>query len=674
MADYQYLFLPLPVGNSLFKNRIIWGPHVTNAWPKHVADENTTAYYEERAAGGAGAIIIGGSPVDETANYSPFMQCGMYDDACIPGLREIADAVHRHDTKLLVQLIHPGVNQSPDNDEPGHHASVAPSQIPSIAQPSNIPRPLSVEDIHAIQDKFASAAERAQKAGLDGVEIHAAHSYLISAFISLIENKRTDEYGGSLENRSRFLLETIDKVRQRVGPDFIVGYRISTTELVEGGMEPEDVVEIAKAVEATGQADYVHCSVGMYRTLQYIIPPQYSGIEPGFQGEFTAQIRAAVKNMPVFVVGRINDPMLADRLIADGSADACVIVREMIAEPEFANKAKQGHIEDIRPCAYWNQSCVGHMTQGIGIECQMNAATGNELKYGKKKLQPAAKPKHVLVVGGGPAGLEFARLAASRGHRVTLHERSDELGGQTIQFARLPNRAEVRNWLDWLIRQVKASTAVTIRLGSDITETNVADILAADPPDEIVVASGARAAADGRSSVTTEPIPGHDGSHVLTYEELLEDGIPDTVGKRVLIVDELADRIAPGIAEMLAEAGHECEIVTRWQSVGHELLTRWLETSLIYETLDALGVKKTPDSWIYSIGESSVTAFNIYTNRTWEIAADTVVLVTMKYSNTDVIQVLQGSSSVPVHTIGDATAPRQVADAVREATRVAFEI
>ena len=673
MADYKYLFRPLPVGNTVLKNRLIWGPHVTNHWPKQLPDERTTAYYEERAAGGVGMIIIGASPVDDTANYSPFIQCALYDDACIPGLHDIAEAVHRHGTKLLIQMVQPGVHQMPDHDE-AHVPSVAPSQIPAVEEPSCIPRALAIDEIRAIEDKFAAAAERAQKAGLDGVEIHGAHGYLISAFITPLKNKRTDEYGGSLENRARFLLEVIDKVRQRVGKDFVVGCRISTSDMVEGGMEVEDVAEVVKLMEATGQLDYIHCSLGLYRTLHYMIPTHYAGLEPGYQAELTAQIKAAAKDLPVFVVGRINDPMLADKLIADGSADACVMIRELIAEPEFANKAEQGRIDEIRPCAYWNQSCLAHIFMGTRVECQMNAAAGRELVFGKKQLRAAATPKHVLVIGGGPAGLEFARIAKARGHRITLHERGAELGGQVNQLARMPHRAEVRNWVDWLVRQVDGDASVEIKLGSEIKAENIDEVLAAAQADEIVVASGARAAADGRSSVTTEPIPGYDRPHVMTYEDLLQGTVPDTIGAQVLIVDELADRIAPGIAEMLAEREHKVQIVTRWPSVGHELLMKWGEMANIYEKLDVLGVECTADTWVSAIGEGSATAFNIYSGRQWEVPADTVVLVTMKYSNTDILQLVKQRAAVPVHTIGDALAPRQVADAVLEATRLAHAI
>ena len=672
MTNYKYLFQPLAVGHTVLKNRIICGPHVTNFWRDHLPNEQATAYYEERAAGGVAMIIIGAAPVDETAKHKPFIQCGLWNDDCIPGLRDIAEAVHRHDTKLSIQLAQPGVHQTPgDYDE---WPLVGPSQIPAVEAPFRIPRELDADDIRVIVDKYADAALRVQKAGLDGLEFHAGHGYLLWSFVTPLLNKRTDEYGGSLENRMRFFLEVVDKVRARVGKDFIVGCRISSTDMAPGGMEPEDVAEVAKMLEATGQIDYIHCSMGLYRSVHYMVPSHYSGLEPGYQADATGQVKAALKKIPMFLVGRVNDPMLADRLIADGAADACVLVRELIAEPEFANLAQQGRIDDIRPCVYWNQGCVSRIFLGFRAGCQINGAAGHELEFGKKQLRPASAPKHVLVVGGGPAGLEFARVAAARGHRVTLHERSNELAGQVRLLARLPGRSDVRNWIDWLVRQVDGHQGIDIRLGSEVNSANIDQIIEASQAAEIVVASGARAAADGRSAITTEPIPGHERAHVMTYEHVLCDRVPDTIGKRVLIVDELADRIAPGIAEMLAGSGHEVEIVTRWTSVGHEFLPVVLETPFIYEKLDVLNVKRTTDTWIASIGERCAMAFNIYSGREWEIAADTVVLVTTKYSNSEIGRLIKQRTSVPVHVIGDALAPRQVGDAVQEATRLAYRI
>ncbi|MFY9327174.1 MAG: FAD-dependent oxidoreductase [Georgfuchsia sp.] len=668
--NYEYLFKPLPVGHTVFKNRIIFGPHITNFWPNQLGDKHTTAYYEERAAGGVAAIITGATPIDETADHQPYKTCAMWSDACIPGLRDIADAVHRYGTKFLIQLSHPGVHRVPSED---HHPLVAPSQVPGEEDAFHFPREVTVEDLSVIADKFADAAERAKRAGVDGIEIQGAHGYLLWSFITPTMNKRTDQYGGPLENRVRFFLEVIDKIRKRVGKDFIVGCRLSSGDMVPGGIEPEETAQIASMLEATGQIDYIHCSIALYRTVNYIVASHYSGLEPGYEAPLTKIVKAAVKKIPVFVVGRINDAKLADKLIIDGVADACVLVRELISEPEFVNKAQQDRADDIRPCAYWNQGCLARAWKGQRIQCMMNYATGNELEFGTKHVLPAAKPKHILVVGGGPAGLELARIATRRGHRITLHERSSALGGQINMFSSLPGRAEIRNWLDWLVGQVRKA-GVDIHLNSEISSNNLDSILSAAKVDEIVVASGARAAADGRSGVTTEPIAGYDQPHVMTYEHILQGNMLDKLGSRVLIVDELAERIAPGLAEMIAGSGRKVEILTRWPNVGHKTLDLTMEFPLIYQMLDSLDVKKTVDSWISSIEQGSVTAFNIYSARSWQIEADNVILVTTKYSNTGVERLIRERVSVPVHIIGDVVAPRLVGDSIGDATRLAHSL
>src|SRR3990172_5400589 len=329
-AAYKYLFRPLKIGPMTIKNRVIFGPHVTNHWSADfLPTPRAKAYYEERARGGVGLLIVGAASVDETADYYPFTQHAMFKDEVIPGLREIADTAHRYGTKILQQLVHPGVHQIPERSP--EHPARAPSQIPAIEEPFYIPKELEVEEIIEIEEKFANAAERAKKAGYDGVEVHAAHGYLVWAFLTPLKNKRTDEYGGSLENRFRFYREILEKVRARVGKDFVVGTRIISSDMYPGGLDVEDAVRIAKMVEATGTVDFINVSMGLYRSLPYMIPTHYAGFEPGYQGEFTRKIKAEIKTVPVFQVGRINDPALAEHLIADGAADAVVMIRELIA-------------------------------------------------------------------------------------------------------------------------------------------------------------------------------------------------------------------------------------------------------------------------------------------------------------------------------------------------------
>ena len=340
MTEFGHLFSPLTVGNIKLRNRIIFGPHVTNHWPNFKADGDTVAYYEERAKGGAGLIIIGSAFVDEDVDLYPFNQAGLWSDEVIPGLAQIAEAVHRHGAKLLVQMLHPGLHQNPDRDRL-HRPARSASQIPDVGKPFYIPKELEVNEILAIEDRFAAAADRAKAAGLDGVELHFAHGYLVNQFLTPLKNKRTDAYGGSLENRFRLGREIIEKVRHEVGDDFVVGVRMNNNDMYDGGLETDKYAEIARMVEATGQVDYISVTTALLRSLQFLVPTHYSGLGPGYQTDFTSKIRARIRSVPVFQVGRINNPALADRLISDGKADAVVMIRELIAEPYFPKKAQR---------------------------------------------------------------------------------------------------------------------------------------------------------------------------------------------------------------------------------------------------------------------------------------------------------------------------------------------
>jgi 2,4-dienoyl-CoA reductase-like NADH-dependent reductase (Old Yellow Enzyme family) len=670
VTDFQYLFTPLKIGSMTIRNRIIFGPHVTNHWPNFTADEDVVAYYEERAKGGVGMIIISSTPIDENADYFHFSQGALWTDDVLPSLQRIADAVHRHDTKICIQMVHPGTHQNPDRDRL-HRPPVSASSIPVTDKAWYVPKELEIEEIVEIEDKFAAAAERAKRGGLDGVEIHFAHGYLINQFLTPLKNKRTDEYGGSLENRMRFGMNCLRKARERVGPDFVVGVRMISSDWYEGGLDVDDYAAIARMVEDSGYVDFINVSTALLRSVPIMIPTHYAGLEPGYQGEYTGTIKSVVKKLPVFQVGRINDPVLADRIIAEGQADAVVMIRELIAEPFFAKKAQEGRTDDIRPCAYWNQGCFLRIASGLKLECSLNAATGHERDYGEGTLKPAAVKKKVLVVGGGPGGLECGRVAALRGHEVVIYEASDRVGGQVNQLVRLPHREDIKNWLDWLEAQARAN-GVTIKLGSPVTTENVQTILDEEKPDEIVVATGARPAQDGRSGLTTEPIPGWEQPHVLTYDDVLDGGSAQ-IGDRVLILDEQGERTVPGLAELLAGQGKQVEMASRWPQFSERVLGYSNEISWVYANLDTLGVKGTPNTWIKRIDGKKVTLYNIYSEREWEDEYDTVVLVTMKYPNDELYKALKAAGR-NVQRIGDAVTPRWVSEATREGVRVAYAL
>jgi 2,4-dienoyl-CoA reductase-like NADH-dependent reductase (Old Yellow Enzyme family) len=669
MTKYPHLFSPLEVGPLTFPNRLIFGPHVTNHWPDFRADEDTVAYYEERAKGGVGTIIIGSGIVDEDADYFPFNQAGLWSDDVVPGLARIAQAVQSHGTRLLIQIVHPGLHQNPDRDRL-HRPAVSASQVPDVGRPFYIPKELSEHEIKTIQGRFAAAAVRAKAAGLDGVELHFAHGYLVNQFLTPLKNKRSDQYGGTLENRLRFGIEIVDSVRDAVGSTFVVGVRINNSDMSEGGLGPDDYANVARTLEATGKIDYISVSTALLRSIAHLVPTHYSDHAPGYQTANTSKVREAVESLPVFQVGRINTPELAEHLIAEGNADAIVMIRELIAEPFFAAKAESGASDDIRPCVYWNQGCVGRSNTGGRIECSLNPATAHERFYGEGTLRQASVAKRVLVVGGGPAGMECARIAALRGHTVALYEQQNQLGGQVQEFVKLPRRGEVSQWLDWLGRQVETAR-VTVRLGQAVREDNLEDVIDAESPDAIVIATGAKPVRDGRSALTTQPIPGWRQENVLTYEDVLAGA---DLGDTVLVVDEQGERTSPGLAELLAETGKQVEIITRWPNASTQWLSFFNEIDFTYANFDKLGITVTPNTWVKNIHETTVTCFNVYTGREWVKTADSIVLVTSKYSCNELHALLASRGFGDLHEIGDAVAPRWISDATREGVRVAYSL
>ena len=496
------------------------------------------------------------------------------------------------------------------------------------------------------------------------------HEKLLGQFASPLLNRRTDRYGGSTENRFRLWVEVVQKVRERVGPDYLVGVRINDQDGALGGLTLEESIEGAKLIEGTGAVDYISLCTGMYRG-GHCIPSHYTGFEPGYRAPLTAQFKKMLK-VPVFMAGRINDPAVAERLIADGATDAALICRQLIADPFFAKKVMEGREEDIRPCIYCNQGCcwLDVLAPGsAGVRCQVNPVAGEEFRWGSHTFSKSPERKKILIIGAGPGGLECARTLAERGHDVAVYEKNDEPGGQIRLLRQLPGgRDEFYTFIDWLDNQI-AHLDVDLHFGSEITEENLDEILKKEQPDEIVCATGARAGKDGTSATVPFPIPGHNLPHVVTYEEVLDGA---ELGQRVVVLDGLGERTAPGIAEMLAEQGKQVEIVAVdiwWQ----KLILVWTEMTDIYSKLGALGVKYTSSTWATEIKETTVSCIEPFTGKTFEIETDSVVLITAKYSNTALYQAIKAKGIKP-HLIGDAVAPRFMLSAVRDGYELARKI
>lgn len=670
MSKYEYLFSPMKLGPIALKNRIVCAAH-----GNQVADpvtfmvtERAKAYYRERAAGGAAAVVLVSSSVDDRADYYPANNFALWSDDIIPGLKELADICHEYDCKFFVQPSHPGVHQ-------GCHVLVdevpfAPSQVPAIETPNQVPMALTKEGIVEIQDKFVSGVQRAVEAGVDGIELMCGHDKLTSAFFSPLANKRTDEYGGSLENRFRFMGEILDKVSAKIGPDFPIGLRMNVMELEPGGLSLEEGIRLAKMFEATGKIDWLGCVMSTYRSIPFELNPFCANLEPGWGGEFTRQVKAELK-LPVSVSSKINDPGLADRMIAEGKCDYVYIARALIADPHFPRKAQEGREDDITPCIYCNQGCVARSfdrSTTNGTRCTVNPTSGEETRWGSWNFKRAQRKK-ILVVGGGPAGLQCALTAAKRGHDVALYDSEEELGGQARYIKMIPGHIMPQTFLDYLELQVKKH-GVSLNLGQKIEPGNVDGILEAENPEAIVLATGSRPAADGLNGLTTYPISGHERSNVYTYLDVLKD--EPELGERVLIVDELADRVSPGIAEMLGEQGKKVHVITRWPMLSPNLMI-WLDAPFTFGKLDALGVQVTPFTWVKEITDSGATLININSQREYDIDVDSVILAIMKYSNIEVASLFQ-DKGMPLHVIGDARAPRFMWNATHDGHKIGSEL
>jgi NAD(H)-dependent 7beta-hydroxy-3-oxo-delta4-cholenoic acid oxidoreductase len=511
----KHLFTPIRIGSLEIKNRIALPPMTLGyGVPEGTVSQKHINYYEARAQGGAGLIITEAACVHAGRKYG-LVPLGLYDDMQIRSWSELAEAVHRHGAKLGVQLMDPGPESIMmlTGLRP-----VGPSPVVGRGLFREVPRELSIDEIQAIVEDFAEATRRAKEAGLDAVEIHAAHGYaLVGSFLSPFFNKRTDRYGGSLEGRLRLLLEIIDAIRARVGGDFPIIVRMSGDERRTGGRTLQESQFIARILVEAG-VDALEVSGGTVPTVFWaVVPP--SGTPLALNAEF-AQAMKQVVDVPVICVGRINSPRIAEFLLETGRTDLVSMGRALHADPELPNKAAAGALEDIVPCLACNCGCIGSVVQGLHATCIINPAAGREKEMA---IVPAEKPKKVLVAGGGPAGLEAARVAALRGHQVTLYEKEHKLGGQVNLASVPPFMQEMGQLIKYLSTRVQEA-GVELNLGTAVTPELIEELR----PDVVVVATGA-------SPLVPENIPGMDKEKVLTAWEVLA-GHDASKARKVLIV------------------------------------------------------------------------------------------------------------------------------------------
>jgi mycofactocin system FadH/OYE family oxidoreductase 2 len=648
-ADFSHLFSPLRVGPIIVRNRVLVTGHQPGLADDTLPGERYIAYQRARARGGAALQITGATSVHPSGWYYGSGFLANFDDRVIPGYQRLAEAVHAEGGRMLAQLAHAGAL--------GHAALQgrplwAPSPVPAELY-REVPHEMTLSEIAEIVQAFGDAARRVREGGLDGVEIQAAYGLLINAFLSPYSNHRTDAYGGSLDNRLRFCLEVTDAVRSAVGPDLIVGIRIPGEEGVPNGLELAEMEEVAKRLEATGQLDFINVIVGT--NLDRFQRVRHWPPTPAPHGLFV-HLAAAIKqvvNLPVFTTGRVVDPRQAEQILAKGQADMVGMTRAHIADPDLVSKTRQGRLADIRPCIGANV-CIAKVMDGLAVRCMHNPETGREAEWGP--LTPATRPKQVIVVGGGPAGLEAARVAAQRGHQVTLYEAQPQLGGQLRLWALSPATRELHRIIEWQERQLQA-LGVTVHLNTPVTPNQ----LLAAHVEAIIIATGARP--------QQKPLPGAAESriHILTPQQVLAGEVEPA--QRAIVWDEAGGQPALSAAERLVQAGVNVEIITPGFAVGEDLnVTVRIP---LYERLLAAGTIFTPNSQVVHLEDRQVVIRNLYSGAEARLGGVDLLVAWQGNRADDALWQAVGERLSEVYAVGDCVAPRLVESAMEEGAKVA---
>lgn len=647
-SPFPFLWSPARIGSLELPNRVVLTGHGTLMVKDGRVTDMLKAYYAERAKGGVALMMIGTQQVHPSSPGLGHLLAN-YDDDFIGELVKLATAIHAEGGRAFGYIGHFGAFAGAYPSPPW-----APSPI-YLRRFGTYAREMSHDDIRVIVEAHARAAVRNVKAGMDGVEVHAGHGLLLNQFLSPLTNTRTDEYGGSLEKRMRFPLEVLAEVRRAIGPNVPLGSRISGEELIEGGLTVEDMKIVVAGMIEAAQIDFIDVSMGNdTQEISDMLHHPPMGLPSAPYAAIAKAIRETV-SIPVIHGTRINTPEVAEELIASGAADFAGMCRALIADPHLPNKARNARTDEIIPCIACEQACIGHLERHQPISCIGNPVTSREGAW--SVMRPAARRKRVVVVGGGPAGLEAATVAALRGHDVMLFEATDRLGGALRIAAEAPSRDNWTRLVEMKARAVERA-GVDVRLGSRVE----AEAIAAEEPDAVVMATGAEAVVPDFS--------GRDLPHVFTDRAVLS-GLAQISGAAV-VVDFVDYTSGIGAATFLAERGHAVTLVTPSSRVGNNLErpTR----ALLHRLLTELGVTTLTDHELVGVDPDSVALRSTDTMAPRRLAnVGTVVIAAPPAPRKSLARQLEGRVA-ELFVIGDCQAPRMAEHAILEGHTVGWTL
>ena len=638
---FKHLFTPLQFRHVTVKNRIVSSAHADALAEDGMPKEKARCYYEGKAKGGVGLLMCFGSAgVHPTSPAQDWHGVELFEDRVIPYLAEFADTMHAYSVPVISQITHRGRRgRSVDR----MHRMYGPSPI---REPNHreTPHTLDEETITEFVQAFSDAAWRLKQGNFDGCEVNASHCHLIDQFWTQNANQRTDEYGGGLSNRLRFGMRVIEAIRERCGDDFIIGIRITGDDFTKGGLNNTMMQEIAGKLDGLRILDYFSV-IGA--TAETFVGEAAAVPDMTFPHATYAPLAASIKgvvSVPVITAGRVTHPMQAEEIVSNEQADLVIMTRALIADPQAPHKAMAGQLDDIRLCQGYNEGCIDRIYTGRGVTCVQNATIGRETELGA--LTPAEQPRKVVVVGGGPAGLEAARIARRRRHEVVLMEKSGKLGGQTLIGAKAPLRGEFSGATEWMSEQCRKS-GVEVRLNCEAT----VELILSEAPDVVVVATGARP--------LIPELPGVENT--VDAWSVLNGNVPE--GERVVVIDEEYGFQGPSVAELLLDSGKSVEIITSMEAIG--TLLGATTRPPVYQRLFRKGIVIHPHLHVSAIEGGTLITENAWAETKGELTGYHAVVYAFGGQAVDEIsQLLQNEVTCTV--VGDAFAPRTLQHAIME--------